>query len=92
VDNTSFKEFIEKSQALSQISIYQNVQNLKNKGGNLKNIMGKKLHEISTINQFLKEKKVSQVLEIGGGKGNLSYVLCKEQDISAISIDMNEEF
>ena len=29
---------------------------------------------------------------MGGGKGNLSFILCKEQNISALSVDMEEKF
>jgi hypothetical protein len=32
------------------------------------------------------------MLEIGGGKGNLSYVMCLMEDKKAISLDMNAEF
>jgi 16S rRNA A1518/A1519 N6-dimethyltransferase RsmA/KsgA/DIM1 with predicted DNA glycosylase/AP lyase activity len=44
----------------------------------MKGFCDKKLHEVSTINHYLKAKTVTKVLEIGGGKGNLSYVLYKE--------------
>ena len=51
----------------------------------------KKIHEISVINHFISNNikiKPTKILEIGGGKGNLSFVLCLEQNIKAISIDL----
>ena len=44
----------------------------------MKGFCTKKLHEISTINAYIKTKEISKILEIGGGKGNLSFILCKE--------------
>ena len=55
----------------------------------MKSIKGKKLHEFSTVLKFLGTKKFTKLLEIGGGKGNLSYLVCKEMDVSAVSVDMN---
>jgi len=50
------------------------------KGNKLEGINSKKLHEISVIEQFIStvDPKVESVIEIGGGKGNLSYVLCSK--------------
>ena len=64
------------------------------KGDQLKGLNGKKLHEISVINKFVSEiePKVSSIIEIGGGKGNLSYVLCTQQGIRALSLDMEKKF
>jgi ubiquinone/menaquinone biosynthesis C-methylase UbiE len=68
------------------------VSNIKNNGDDIKGINHKKLHEISTITKFLEKDIPLNVLEIGGGKGNLSYMLCKTYGTSACSIDMNKEF
>ena len=66
--------------------------NIKNNGDDIKGINNKKLHEISKITKFLEKDAPQNILEIGGGKGNLSYVLCKTFGTSGISIDMNKEF
>ena len=58
----------------------------------LKGLSNKKLHEISVITDFLKDKNIKHILEIGGGKGNLSFVLCYLYQTKALSIDMNKEF
>ena len=58
----------------------------------MKSIKGKKLHEFSTVLKFLETKKFTKLLEIGGGKGNFSYLVCKQMDVSAVSVDMNSDF
>ena len=64
------------------------------KGDQLKGLNGKKLHEISVIDHLVDsiEPKIESIIEIGGGKGNLSYVLCKRQGIRALSIDLEKSF
>ena len=68
---------VEKTKSI--IQSYCPVTNLRYPGSHeIKGFCDKKLHEISTINHYLRTKEVNKILEIGGGKGNLSYILCKE--------------
>lgn len=92
IQSESLRQFIEASNKLSELISFPPVPPLKNKGTSLKGINGKKLHEISIIHKFLTEKEFECMLEIGGGKGNLSYIMCLLEDKKAVSVDMESEF
>lgn len=96
IKSESFKHFLDTCHSLSQVQSYdyESVPNIKMKGDQLKGLNGKKLHEISVIEHYMgrQEPKVHKIIEIGGGKGNLSYVLCVRQDIQGLSIDLEQSF
>lgn len=59
-------------------------------------IIPKKQHEIRKltphINHIYQEKKIDQVIDIGGGVGFLAQTLCNQYKHKVVSIDMNTEF
>lgn len=59
-------------------------------------IIAKKQHEIRHLaphlNHLYHEKKVDQILDIGGGIGLLAQTLCNQYQHKVISIDMNAQF
>ena len=90
VKNPGLIQFVKSCEELSKIkSEYKKVPNIKN-NQEVRGINPKKLHEISAITKFFQDDTPTKVLEIGGGKGNLSFVLCKTYGTHAVSIDMNK--
>ena len=92
VDTPSLREFILTAKTVSNVEELPAVPVLKAKTGALKGICAKKLHELSSVCAFLEPLEFNTMLEIGGGKGNLSYLLCLKKNISAVSVDMDKEF
>lgn len=54
-------------------------------------LSAKKVHEISRLIPYLKEKKFSRLIDIGSGKAHLSFLLAKEKDINCLCYDADEK-
>ncbi len=91
ISNPSFLFFLNQCKELSRLRHYKQVEPIFYKDSSLSKITGKKLHELSAVNEFAREKKLSRIIDFAGGKGHLSYILSKEQGLQCTSIDSNLE-